>query len=368
MWLHFLLFFLVVLIIAFQKLLFPNSKNNYIAFSGIFLLFFTFITFRAYTVGNDTPEYYRLFTDIIIQPSLFDALSISRYEIGYISFNYFIGILTNNFTVLLSIVAFFYLYTSCQFINKYAKSPLLAIILMFTFSLFYKAMIIQRQCIALSIIYLAISFLIKNKRNIFILLVCIASLFHSSALIILFVLFIPTINFSDIKSLKKWGIIFILSLLCLNIGIEKLLSFFPYYQHYYVSSIYSEGSIRTASIAFFGIRFFSLILVFITGGFWYQRKDNSNETLIFNKALVFDLFLAAASISFNLIDRFEIYFTLGFIIAIVNAVCSLKEYNRIQKNNKIIITLLLVLTTFAYMTATVILRSSWMGIFPYSFI
>lgn len=368
MWVHFLLFFMIVFIIMLQKLLYPNSQKNYIVFPGVFLLFFTFIAFRAYTVGNDTPEYYRLFTDIIMQPSLFDALSISRYEIGYISFNYFIGILTNNFTVLLSIVALFYLYTSFQFINKYAKSPLLAIILMFTFSLFYKAIIIQRQCIALSIIYLALSFLIRNERNIFILLVCIASLFHSSALITLVVLFIPAINFSDIKRLKKWGFIFIVSLFCLNFGIEKLLAFFPYYQHYYFNSIYGEGGIRTASIALLGIRLFSLILVFVTGGFRYQRKDNSLETLFFNKVLIFDLYLTAASIGFNLIDRLEIYFTLGFIIAIVNAVCSLKEYNRIQKNNKIIITFLLVLTTFAYMTATVVLRSSWMGIFPYSFI
>lgn len=70
----------------------------------------------------------------------------------------------------------------------------------------------------------------------------------------------------------------------------------------------------------------------------------------------------------NLFDRLENYFSLGYIIVVVNAICSLNDKDMVQKNNKIIATVLVVTLSFAYMTATVVFRSSWSGIFPYSFV
>ena len=89
---------------------------------------------------------------------------------------------------------------------------------------------------------------------------------------------------------------------------------------------------------------------------------------VFDMLLFFDLVVAAASIGFNLFDRLENYFSLGYIIVVVNAICSLNDKDMVQKNNKIIATVLVVTLSFAYMTATVVFRSSWSGIFPYSFV
>ena len=368
MWLHYFLFMAIIVFCVLQKMLVPYSNRKRILLWGTFLLFLVFIAFRAYTVGNDTPEYYRLFKLIKSQSSISDIASATRYEIGYITLNYLVSRITDNFTVLLIIITAFYLYSSFRVIRRYSESPELSIVLMFTLSLFYLAMNIERQCIAMAIFYFAIPFLEKKRRFIYCLIIVVASLFHSASIILMILAFLPRIDFSDRKTLLKWGIISLAVLAFLNIGITKVLSFFHYFQHYYTNSIYSEGGIRSASIAFFAIRFLIVLLVKIIGGFKWQEDNSSDNMSVFDMLLFFDLVVAAASIGFNLFDRLENYFSLGYIIVVVNAICSLNDKDMVQKNNKIIATVLVVTLSFAYMTATVVFRSSWSGIFPYSFV
>lgn len=368
MWLHYFLFMAIIVFCVLQKMLVPYSNKKRILFYGVFLLFFIFIAFRAYDVGNDTQEYYRLFKLVKNQSSISYVASITRYEIGYIAFNYLVGKVTNNFTVLLIIITVFYLYSSFKLIRRYAKSPELSIILMFTLSLFYLAMNIERQCIAMAIFYFAIPFLEKKRYITYCLLVVMASLFHSTAIILLILIFLPKIDFTNKKALLKWETVSLVGLVFLNLGIAKILAFFPYFQHYYVASVYSEGGIRSASILFFAVRFLIVLLVKLVGGFKYQEENFNDNISMFNMLLFFDLVISAASIGFNMFDRLEKYFSLGYIIVVTNAICSLENNDMIQKNNKVITTVLAVALSFAYVTLTVVFRSSWNGIFPYSFV
>ena len=101
MWVHFLLIVLVLAAIVVQKVVAPYSEKQKIVLTLVFLIFFVFATFRSYTVGNDTPEYLRLFKLVNTQTSILNASTISRYEIGYIALNYIVGRFTDNFTVLI---------------------------------------------------------------------------------------------------------------------------------------------------------------------------------------------------------------------------------------------------------------------------
>ena len=368
MWLHFVFFIVIIIFCVLQKVLLPNSNKKRLLFWGSFIFFGVFIACRAYTVGNDTQEYYRFFKVIMTQPSISNMVSETRYEIGYVFLNYIVSRVTHNFTVLLIIITSFYLYSSFRLIRRYAKTPELAIVLMFTLSLFYFAMNIERQCIAMAIFYFAIPFLEKKKCISYCVIVIIASLFHKSAIILLILAFLPKINFTNKNTLLKWEILSFGGLIFLNIGITKILEMFPYFQHYYAGSIYSEGGIRVASVVFFVIRLLIVLLVKVEGGFRLIEDDISKNGYVFYMLLFMDLVVAAASIGFNLFDRIEKYFTLGYIIVITNAIYSLGSGGRIQKNNKVITTIIVISLTFAYITSTVLLRSSWLGIFPYSFV
>lgn len=369
MWVHFFLFAMIILFCILQKSLMPYSEKTRLLLWNTFILFFVFIAFRAYNVGNDTPEYYRLFKFVQESASIKDIAFSTRYEIGYIMLNFFVSRITDNFSVLLIIITAFYLYSSLLLVRRYSKSPELSVVLMFTLSLFYLAMNIERQCISMAIFYLAIPFLEKKKRLLYCIMIVIASLFHSASIILIVLAFLPKIDFSNRKIVFRWVIISFAALVFLNFSMTKILSVFPYFEHYYTNSVYSEGGVRSASVAFCAIRIFILLLIKVVGGFDYQQNDSSEATSIFNILLFFDIIVAIASIGFNLFDRLENYFSLGYIIAVVNAISSLNgQKSIVQKRNKITVTVLSVAVSFAYMTMTVVFRSSWSGIFPYSFV
>lgn len=367
MWVHFLLLGLLLATITIQMTIAPNSKKQKIVLTLVFLVFFVFITFRAYTVGNDTYAYFRLFNLVNTQNSIFNASNISRYEVGYIALNYFIGKITNNFTFMIGVITTFYLSSSLYIVKRYARSVSVACILMFTLSLFYFAMSAERQCVAMSIFYLSIPLLEKRKSLSYSLMIVLASLFHITSIVLVVLAFLPEINFEHKKIFRHWVIMSLMGLIVLNYGMGIILRFFPYFEHYYTNSIYSEGGIRSASMALFCIRMFIMFLVKIIGGFKYQRYASSENIYIFNKLMFFDVVVTAASIGFNLLDRFERYFTLGFIIAIVNALYSLGK-SRYERINKIIAEIMIISLTFLYITITLTYRGYWFGIFPYSFI
>ncbi len=367
MWVHFLLLVLVFAAIGIQKLIAPYSKKQKVLLTIVFVVFFVFATFRAYTVGNDTPEYLRLFNLVNTQSSIANASSITRYELGYIALNYIVGRYTNNFTILLGIITAFYLVSSLYLVKRYARSVGTACVLMFTLSLFYFALNVERQCIAMGIFYLAIPLLEKKRRLLYCLMIILATLFHTGSIFLIILAFLPPINFSDKKIFRKWIFFSIVGLIVLNYGTEFILRFFPSFNHYYTNSIYSEGGVRTASLGFFGIRLVIVILITTVGGFKYQEKDTSEIVSILNTMMFFDVVLAAASIGFNMFDRLEKYYTLGFIIAVVNALYSLDSMEN-AKRDKTIVKTIIILLSFAYVTATLILRGAWTGIFPYTFI
>lgn len=366
MWVHLLLFAFILIIIVLQKVCFPRSQEQYLFTVLYLVVFFVVISFRSYSVGNDTYEYYRLFCLINNQPSFISASTLTRYEIGYVALNYFIGRITNNFTVLLSIITAFYLTTSWFLIKRYSRSIIVTFVLAFTFSLLYLAMNIERQCIAMGFFYLSIPYLEKKKPVPYGLIIIIASLFHTASIFLLFLAFLPNINFEDKKSFRLWIFFSVLSLIFLNYGIEFILSYFPYFQHYYSNSVYSQEGVRLASLVLFAIRIVIVLYVRLIGGFKYQINNDSNIVSTFDKLLFFDVVLSAMSIGFNLFDRIEKYFTLGFIIAVVNALFSLNK-TRIDRKNKEFAVSVLVILSFIHLTITLFYRSNWSGIFPYSF-
>lgn len=369
MWLHYALFSFIIISGLIASAYHPYKERKKLFQLCVFAVFFIIVSFRSYTVGNDTPEYLRVFNLIRMQPSLVQALSSTRFEPGYIILNYYVGKVTANYTVLLALIAFVYLFSSIWLVNRYAKSDVMAIQLMFCMSMLYLVINVERQCIAMAIFYFAIPFLEKRNRVVYCLIIFLACMFHIMSIILFSLAFLPNINFSDRKQMQKWIILSFLSLFIIQFGVTRVAIYFPYFQHYLSDSIYSQGGIRSASLAFFAVRILIIVLVGAIGGYNYQHDDNNTQTLVFNKLLFMDIIFATASIGFNMYDRIENFFTLPFIICIVNALKSL-DYSEVEtsRNNKSIAFVLIIALTFAYMTATLILRSDWTGIFPYSFI
>ncbi|QCT71200.1 EpsG family protein [Eubacterium sp. AM05-23] len=357
MWLHYCIFGVLILLSLLYN---PNnkiSKKFYIAF--VFIIFFILATFRAIDIGNDTQEYYRVFELIRLKSSLTQAINFTRYEIGYVVLNYLVGKVTSNFSVVLAIVASFYLISVLRFIRKYAVSVSNVIILSFTFSMFYDVMNITRQCISVAIFLFAVDYLIERKAIKYFSLVVVASLFQTMSIVLLLLYFSPKTDFQKASDVVKWIGIIGIALIALGYITQIVQYLFPYYAHYFNTS-YAEGGARSASFLFFIIRIGIVVFIWLLDGF-KDFKNFNNEKNVFFQLMLLDCIVAAMSISFNMLDRFENFFCLGFIITISNTIGSFK------KNKRIFANFMVIFLSFIYITIFLIFRSNWYGLFPYHF-
>lgn len=357
--LHFVLFFsLVILSLFFNP---TQGKDNRIYFFIIFLILFCISTFRRFDVGNDTLEYFRVFNLINRQNSLTSAFAVSRYEKGFVFLNYVIGKMNFGFTFLLGTVTSFYLFSVFRFINKYSNNIGLAVLLFFSFSMFYDVLNIMRQCISVGFFLFAIDYLIERKPLRYFAIVFLSILFQKISILLLFIYFIPKANFNKLQDIFKWIGLFVVGLISINYMSQLFISYFPYYGHYF-KSMYSEGGIRTASIAIVLVRFVEIGLVALVGALKKDYKEFDNEVNVFFILLLMDLFCTLGAISFNLFDRVENFFTIGVVVILSNSI------KFMSNSNKVAISVLSVLIPISYLTVTLITRQNWYGIFPYYFL
>ncbi len=360
MWLHYFLFFTIIILGLICKQQSVNSRKLFLLI--VFLMFFILATFRAITVGNDTQEYFRVFNLIRSSSSLKNAIGLTRYEVGFVCLNYITGKYTDNFSVLLGIVSAFYLYSVIRFINKYAKNIPLVVILCFTFSIFYDVMIIERQCIAVGIFLFAIDYIIERKPIKYFVLVVLATLFQRASVFLVLIYFLPRANFNRKKDVYKW--IGIIGLSCFGIVfLHQLVQYFlPYYAHYFNTS-YGEGGARSASIVFALVRILIVLFVWKMGGLkkYSVSVSDNNVNNVFMQLMMLDCIVAVMSISFNMLDRIENFFCLGYIAIISDSLSQLTLYN------KLISKILIVGLTFVYITVFLVFRHNWYGLFPYQF-
>lgn len=357
---HFIIFVFIIIITVLTYRKKPTKKTTAISFLLLFILFFTFAAFRDFSVGNDTQEYKRIFDEVSKTTSINAAISSTRYEPGYIVYNYIISRFTDNFQIVLIFNSAIYIFASLWFIRKYSNSFNKAALLFFTFGLYYITMNIARQCIAISLFLFAVPYLTNKKYFKYILLISLATLFHSTSIILMALIVIPEIHFEKRKDIIKWGIIAIIILVIINYVINYAVSYFPYIYHYYANSIYGKGGTRIASIAFSAIRLLGVLILLIINRGKLKETDNNNITL--NKMLFLDCVISIASVGFNLYDRIEKYMCLGYIVAITNYIESIEK-----PTNKTIAYIIMVVVTFGYLTLSLVYRPEWSGIFPYSF-
>lgn len=353
---HYLLFFLLLFI---TFLLNKRSKRNLnIYYFLVFVIFFIIISFRRFDIGNDTQEYYRVFEIIKQKSSILSIIGLTRYEIGYTFLCYFVARIFGSFTALLCIEASLYLLSILRFVNKYSKNQKYTIILLFSFLVFYDVMITARQCIAVSIFFFAIDYLISEKKLHYVFLIILAACFQKSALILLPICFMPNANIASFKSMLKWILLVAISLIALNY-MSLLLPLVNSNYINYMSSDYSVGGVRIASVIILLLRLLIIIFVFI-----FKKIDFTNldkEENVFLQLVILDCTVCGLSLIFNLFDRLDSFFLIPFVVFNVNRISTLQVKNRIFLKIVFLVLIFIVYSMF------LIYRSNWYGLFPYYF-
>jgi len=329
----------------FSLILSRKTKNKKFFLAVSFILLFIISALR-YNVGTDYNSYVVWFNNIT-----------EITELNDIGFNIIIMLikLLNGHSqwmfVISSFLILFFVYKSCYENQKYYDLSLfLFITLLFYFSSFNTL----RQWIATAIIMYAIKYIEKKEFKKFFVLVLIASSFHLTALLMLFMYFILNVKFKN-----KTRIITILSFFIFSKAIDwiKIITnitqmFFPlYYQRYIVPDSY----LLTAKAgSFFPILLATVMFVFYIVFKKNVIKENNTEKYNFkiNLCMVVLIFSIINTIG-SLFARVSAYFLPLIILLIPDVLLAF------DKKSRKIIYIAIALISFVFMIYSLIYKNSY---------
>jgi len=318
----FLLLFCLIALIINEKIKYNQKK--YIEIITLTLLIVISGT-RYHLGGSDYVIYKSVFDSL---PRLKDFLLNYKYihskyltfgfEIGYLFINSFVKSLGFNFYGFTLFHSIFF-YTSMYIgLKKYIYNFNFFIIIFLYKLFFYNTFISLRQSITLAIFFLSIKFIEEKKTIKYFISIAIASLFHTAALIlfpiyfiniiklnkkkivILNIIFIPTLLISLIKFNILQYFRFIINLLKNPVAISKVENLF-------------FGDI-TSSISLFHTLEYFLIMIIILKNFNKLVNVNDNSIKLFLVLLpLFTLFR-----NYEILTRFKDFFTFTYAIILNN--------------------------------------------------
>lgn len=325
----------------------------------IYIIILTIMSaFRGPEVGNDTDEYIRIF-DVCQQPFF---LETSRYEHGYIWLNRFLRSFTDNSQILFIVYSLFVYFSIGRFISKYSKNKWLSVFMLLAYGFFSSSFTLVRQGITLGILLFSFDYIISGRKLKFLILIILASLFHSTSLLFIFAYLARYIR----PSVKKFVISILIGLVALSIFsflLDSMFKLFPMYEHYKSRSYIGDAGIANL----FYIIISSLILVY-SYLVLYKREGksivSSAEIKIDNTAMILVMFaivIYILSMKANIMDRIGIYYNIYSIILLPNAINALNNYNRFY------IQPLAIIFFYLYTMTILMFRPEWNSVFPYSF-
>ncbi len=274
---------------------------------GLKVSFFTVFCFLAlrYDFGNDYMAYLEKF-EFINSFSNFniDEFKIKGTELGWIYLNWIFG--PTGFFSLVATLAALNTFILYKFVKKYVPS------IFYWFAIFLytfqpDSMLIlsssMRQSIGVMLFLFAIDFLLEKKFLKYSLTIILASLFHTSAIVLLPLVFLSYFNWK----VKFSHIFIVLSLFIIPIIYRfnlfyQINIFISQYFDFY--SVYTNEGIREISP---GLGFALNILIYMIF-IYYARNDSSNTHNTLYKIAIISLLLIPISFTISLITRINFYF------------------------------------------------------------
>lgn len=289
---------------------------------------FTFLSLR-FDYGNDYSGYLSFFLEINSYKNIdVSDLNIKGIEYGWLFLNLLFGKLFGKigFFVLTVALAAFTSITLYKFIKKYVPSQY------FWFAVFYyvfnyETMLIlcsaMRQAIAITFFILAFDFLYRKKLVQYIFLILIASMFHSSAIFLLLIYVVNTLNIR----VSKVQIILLLVIFASAMTYQQLVKiqlfeFTSVVLNFY--SIYEKGEFGDVSL---GLGFAINLIILLTT-LYILSTIKSNHSNLYSIIIITSILIIPLSIINPMATRLNYYLLPIMMIIYPNTILTI--------NNKII--------------------------------
>lgn len=312
-----LVYLLNILFIIIWALIFSIGKKNKLKktlFVVIcFIQLFLISGFRD-EVGFDYNMYFTGFFSMAVDG--FAEMSYYDWEIGYILLNKIIGVfITARSSDIILITSALSLIGPAYLIIRYSKNPFLSVFLYVNLFLFYLDMNFIRQAIAMSILCFAYGFLKEGKLWRYLLIVLIASTFHSTVLYM-----IPVYFVSRLKINSRTLLIYLFGLFYYFMLSDDLLNFILliYHGEYSGTEFITQGLNPILVI-------FPVLLSVGAAVLSYFVKNRTKEFDVLVHMTLMMAFWQMAMTKHMIFERFSYYTMLFVIIAVPEFICALNS-------------------------------------------
>lgn len=277
-------------------------------FPASFLILFSGM--RHFTVGSDTLMYQSFF--LYIDPnSLTNSLERIPQESGFITLMFIVRQFTEDPRTFLTVCSALTVFPVLIAIRRVSSMPAFSLFLYIALAYYPVSLNAVRQSIAVSLIFLAETYR-QEKRWLWLLLSCIAPLFHVSAVVVIFTLILlRKLNPRLIVILISVVLIASFGMLFLRLGI--VVNILGSLNERYTGYLDGEEAAGIGTVLV-------LITQIIIGVFCIYMAPSRNEIRVLEAPYIGFFLISVAililTLSNNVIGRFEPYFGIFVILAI----------------------------------------------------
>jgi len=300
---------LVVLFVNIFAIFFAFLESNKIIKNGLvisFLIIFIFLALR-YDYGNDYGMYITGF-DIINSSQYLDIFSESiHFEPGWVVLCMLFKPV--GFFVMVAVLSFLYCILFYKLIRDYVPVHLYWLA-MFIFVFSTNNLLVHlsamRQTLVILIFIYSFRFIFQKKLILYFVTIFFASLFHTSALILLPVYFLRFVNFKMNKWVGGFIILFYILLFIIGQQLRPLINIIIASLHENYLLYDEEGVISTG----LGLVLNSFVFILILN----NDKNYEGEKSFLFKLAIISFLLTPLGLIIMLIGRVQLYFSLFLIV------------------------------------------------------
>lgn len=328
---------------------------------------FVLIGFRGIDVGSDTWFYAHGFESIASHNTLLEAIKNSRYEVGFVFINFVCAKIGFSYNMLQILITFFICVSIGIFLKRYSLNVWVSSFVFYTLRYMLGPMNTVRMWIAIAILLFAIPYLQKQQLIRFFIIVLIACLFHSTALI--FAVLYPL---SKLKITKNKIVILISTALAIGYIGTPFFAWLTQKLNMYSGYLTSVYFVYDNNIAvYFTLAIDLCLLLFI---FLEYRKDSENKSQedaeidlipienIIKIAILLIVAIDIVGLKNTIMNRISTYFGMFWIVGIPSA---LKRID--YRHNREVVWIVMGMLLSVQFLIVLIFRPGWNSVVPYHF-
>ena len=234
-----------------------KKRSQAIVKGSLFIFLSLIVGLRGIEIGNDTYEYFNLYNKYGSLNGVNEAFNYA--EFGYVIYNYILfQISTDPIIITLTSSLFFY-YIYFYVFMKDNDSFWFGLIIFINSVVFFFTFSGIRQTIALAIVMLAYKILPKSSPK-FYLLILLASTFHTSSIVFIFLPFIKRIKF-NYKVMMNYLLFGIITFVIFEPFINTVVRVLPKYSVYLDSTFFTAGKIGSLADFVMFLFLYSMVIL-----------------------------------------------------------------------------------------------------------